>query len=112
MGAILRPIPISLLSDTLKYRLAEDGQYNGKYGEEHVIKHVRFQGLEKLNQSSYLLQGGSQGLIFIDAINSTGAVELPVGALVSVNGGEEYPVKKCTALKGYFGEVHHWEVEI
>ena len=48
---------------------------------------------------------------YIDATNSIGVFDIPVGSLVSVDGKPERAVVKTTAQMGY-GTIHHWKLEV
>lgn len=65
-----------------------------------------------MRATDYQLQDGTSGLLFVDAVNTAGAVELPAGSLVSVDGGPECCVSSCTRCVDERGRVHHWEVEL
>lgn len=107
----LAAIPKSLLPSTIEVRVPADGEYGGCYEEPVTIDHIRFDAAATIKPDQYTFSPGSKGLIFIDALNSEGAFELPVGTLVTIY-GEELSVVTVNTYCGYNGQVHHWEVEV
>lgn len=107
----LKPIPKSLMPDTIVVRVPKDGEYRGKFEMPVGIENVRFDSTESLNPNQYAFSEGSRGLIFIDAVNSVGAFEIPAGARITL-GDEDYLVVKTTSYAGFYGRMHHWEVEV
>lgn len=107
----LAAIPKSLLPDSIKVSVPADSDYRGKFEEPKLISNVRFDSVASLEGGRYIFAEGSAGLIFIDATNSYGAFEIPVGSRISL-GMQNYIVVKTTPYAGYFGRVHHWEVEV
>ena len=112
MGAVLKAIPRKLMPSTMSVRLRTEGKYGEAWGEPAEIRHVRFQSYDVKLAEAYKLQDGSKGLVYVDAVNSDGAFEVPQGSLVSIDGGEPMQVVRCTRLEGYFGQTHHWELEV
>lgn len=108
----LRPIPASLMPSAMTVRVPVQGDYSGEYSPPVTVERVRFDTYEALARRDYKLMDGSQGLVYIDAATSSPAFELPAGSLVSVDGGQEMQVVRCTRHAGFFGEVHHWEAEV
>lgn len=105
----LAPIPISALPDSMSVRTPnEDGV---GYKEPVNIAHVRFADVKVLQSNSYAIDDDSNGVIYVDKTNSSGAFAVPVGSLVSLDGGEELTVIKVTPYKGY-DEIHHWKLEV
>lgn len=112
--ARLRPIPRSLLPDAVEVFCPTESDYGGTFEQYgRTISHVRFNAESELRASGHVLDDGSTGLLFIDAVSSDGAFEVPVGSKVILNGEEPFKVaRKCTVLRGFDGIVHHWEVEL
>lgn len=108
----LMPIPRALLGSTAQVRVPAEGKYGGTYGDPQTIAGVRFVPAADMVRSGYVLTDGAKGMLFIDARSSDGAFELPVGALVSIDGAEELSVAKCSAFAGFGNQVHHWELEL
>ena len=51
------------------------------------------------------------GTLFVDAVMSAGAFEIPAGSRVEVH-GRSYVAAKVSRFEGFNGLVHHWEVEL
>ena len=107
----LSPIPPWLLGDDIEVRLPVESDYGGEYGEPFEMEHARFEDSAEMARRGYVFATPAKGLLFIDVANTTNAMRLPVGARVKVR-GEDMAVQKCTELKGFFGEAHHWECEV
>lgn len=107
------PIPKRLLTQTAKARIPVEGGFGGECGKPVTIERVRFEPSADVSQNDYQLQAPVRGTLFIDARNSSPAMPLPAGTLVSV-GGEvsEATVHSCAELSDGFGRVHHWEAEL
>ena len=112
MGAVMRPIPMSLLASDMVVRRPANGELGGEYGEPSSVEHVRFVESREMARRGYVLSDGAKGLVYVDAANSTGDLPVPVGSLASIDGGEELAVLKSVACPGFFGVVHHWELEV
>ena len=114
----MRPIPRRLLPDSMTARpaLAGPGHAGGEVGEPVEVGHVRFARASALRLNAYQLADESKGVVFVDAASSEGAVELPVGSMLTVrqaSGGTfEVCVTACRAYEGAGGRVHHWELEV
>lgn len=111
MGAVMPPIPLSLLPDDMSVRVPVDSDYGGEYAEAVKVEHVRFADSSSMARKGYVLADGSKGLVYVDAVNSAGAFEVPVGSLIEI-GGQELSAAKVVPCKGFFGVVHHWEIEV
>ncbi|MBQ9002333.1 MAG: hypothetical protein IJ087_10810 [Eggerthellaceae bacterium] len=53
----------------------------------------------------------SGGVVYVDAINSKGAFEVPVGSRVCI-GGRSYFVRKCEPGGDLLGRVECWRLEV
>ncbi len=107
-------IPLFAMPSTARVREPVDSEDGGAYAPEdsaRLISHVRFERSEALSRSRYVLSDAARGLLFVDAANSGGAYGIPVGSLVSVDGGEWLAATRVTPLS-VDGPVHHWEVEL
>lgn len=103
------PIPKSLLRQTAAVRVPRDGAFGGEYEEALAIEHVRFEPCAAIRQTDYQLQAPVAGTLFVDAVNSSPAMEVPAGSLVSVDGEvSEACVQECRVIRGA-GSIHHWE---
>ena len=109
---MLRPLPLAALPDDMEVRVPVDAPYGGALEEEpRLVRHVCFQPSEGIAPSQHVFQDGSRGLVFVDAVNSGGAFEVPVGSVVSIGGREDMTVVACTPHSP-FGVTHHWELEV
>lgn len=113
------PIPFRLLPSTMEVRVPADGDFGGEFAEPVMIGNVRFASVEEVTprlmgggRTGYVFSDGSKGLVYVDALNSAGAFEVPEGSLVSVDGGSKMSVVKNTRLEDFDGHVHHWEIEV
>lgn len=106
------PIPKALLGSSCAVRVPIDGEYGGEYSEPRAIENVRYCPRAELERTGYVFSDGSKGMLFIDRENSAGGFELPVGALVSIDGASEVAVIKCEPQIAFGPVVHHWEVEV
>lgn len=50
--------------------------------------------------------------MFVDAVNSVGAFEVPAGSRASVGGGPSMLVVKVERFDGLRGRAHHWELTL
>lgn len=89
----------------------EDGGRQG-FSEPVRLDGVRYEQKASVRATDYQLQDATTGPLFIDAVNTAGAMELPAGSLVSVDGATECCVASCTRYVDERGHVHHWEVEL
>lgn len=103
-----RPIPRNALPDTMTVRLALP---DGSFGEPQVIAGVRFQRVQSANDDEHRTADAGAGKVFVDAVNSVGAFEVPAGSRVGLR-GHSYYVRECRACEDFFGRVHHWELKV
>lgn len=106
--AWLRPIPARLLSDSC---LVREPAVDGGFGEPRAISHVRFERAQSVVANAHRSADAGAGTLFVDAVMSAGAFEIPAGSRVEV-GGRSYVAAKAARLEGFNGHVHHWEVEL
>lgn len=110
-------IPKRLLRDRMVVLLPDpEADYAGEYAERREVLAVLYQGRSALGRTTWSLADGASGRVYVDAVNSMGAFEPPVGARVEVSGPElpgtlAMEVKACQAYCGLRG-VHHWEVDV
>lgn len=109
---MLRPIPRSVLSSSVVVREPIEGDYGGAYGEPKTISNVRFIPSSRIVRGDIVLSDGVKGVLFIDAVNSAGAFDIPVGSLLSIDGAEDASAGKVDRFEGFAGVVHHWEIEV
>ena len=109
---MLRPIPISLMPDSMDVREPASGDYGGTYAEEaYTVVNVRFDANVPALETQYVMEEGARGIVFVDAANSLGAKEIPVGSLVTIR-GDEMAVMNVHRFEDFAGHVHHWELEV
>lgn len=104
------PLPRRLMRQTAVVRVPKnDSHYGGEFEEPMTIERVRFEASASIRRTDYQLQAPVKGTLFIDAVNSSPAMEVPAGSLVSVDGEvSEACVQECRAIRGA-GSIHHWE---
>lgn len=107
----MRTIPRQLMPLDCSVRVPVESTYGGEYAEPVEMHHVRFDQGEALARRDIVLSDGSRGLLFVDAVTTEGAFEIPVGSLVTID-GEELSAVKATRFETFLGHVHHWEVEL
>lgn len=104
------PIPRRLLTSKASVRVPVPG-FGGTYAEAREISHVCWQPEQPLRRTDHQAGAPCKGTLFIDAVLSEGAFEIPAGSLVSVDGDTECCVQECAALPSP-KNVHHWEVTL
>ena len=104
----IRPIPRSALPDVMTVRtpLAD-----GTFEEPQIIANVRFERTQKVSGDDHRSADAGQGTVFVDAVNSIGAVDVPAGSRVAVS-GRSMMVAESHACCDLFGRVHHWELKV
>lgn len=105
---MFRPIPRNALPDTMTVRLALP---DGTFGEPQVIAGVRFSRTQSASDDAHRTADAGAGVVFVDAVNSKGSFEVPVGSRVGVK-GHSYYVRECHPCEDLFGRVHHWELQV
>lgn len=105
--SFLRPIPRRLLSDDM---MVWPAMGDGSYGPSRLVRHVRFERSETAAQGGAHFTGGTSSTLFVDATNSEGAFEIPVGSRVLVGAGPSAYVQSCTRCYVLRGVVHHWKL--
>lgn len=106
------PIPKRLLPSRAEVRAPEEEGGRQGFSDKRLLLGVRYEQRASVRATDYQLQDATTGLLFIDAVNTAGAMELPAGSLVSVDGATECCVASCTRYVDERGHVHHWEVEL
>lgn len=104
----LRPIPRRLLPDDMLV-VPSDGQ--GGREAARMIRHVRLELEDAVSDETHR---GSvySGRVFVDAVNSSGAFEVPAGSRVVVGALPGMLVLSCKRCCVVRGQVHHWELEV
>lgn len=106
------PIPKRLLPSRAEVRVPEEEDGRQGFSDKRLLLGVRYEQRASVRATDYQLQDATTGLLSIDAVNTAGAMELPAGSLVSVDGATECCVASCTRYVDERGHVHHWEVEL
>lgn len=104
----LRPIPRRLLPDCMAVRVL-DGR--GGFLAPVEMAGVRFDRSQSACDEAHRSADAGAGTVFVDAVNTDGAFEVPAGSRVEVGGASLY-VRECRTRRGFNGEIHHWELEV
>lgn len=105
----LRPMPRRLLAvDMIVWPV--DGE--GGFLPARLVSHVRMEWEQGVADDPHRSADAGHGLVFVDAVNSAGAFEVPAGSRVLVSAGPSAFVKACRRCCVMHGEVHHWELEV
>lgn len=110
-GALMRsvrPIPRGALPDNMSVR---EPLPDGTFGEPRLICGVRFERAQRASDDAHRGADDGQGTVFVDAVNSVGAFEVPAGSRAVV-GGHAVFVAETHACCDLFGRVHHWELKV
>lgn len=107
MGS-LRPIPARLLAENAVVRVP-DGE--GGYAEGVAVSHVRFCRTQSVSGDDHRSADASAGKVYVDALNSIGAFEVPAGSRIDID-GNSYFVAECKRCEDFNGRVHHWELTV
>ena len=99
----LRPIPRRMLPDSMEVL---DG-----CEVVAAVGHVRLELDSSLGEDAYGARAVASGTVFMDALHSEGAFEVPVGTHVVVR-GMRLLVAGCRAFEAMSGNVHHWELAV
>lgn len=105
---IAPPIPGWMLDGEMAVS-APDGA--GGFLAPVVVSGVRFERVQSASGDSHRCADAGGGKVFVDAVTSAGAFEVPVGSRVEIEGVSMF-VRACRRVPGPRGEVHHWEVEV
>ena len=103
----LRPIPRALLPSTMQVMEPSD---DGTFGPVRTIEYVRFDRVHAVSGDDHRADAVT-GMIFVDAVNSTGAFEIPAGSRVLID-SVNLLVKSCARFEGLNGRVHPWELAV
>ena len=101
-------IPARLLPDDMSVRVP-DGR--GGLAEPVAVRRVRFVRAQSASDDAHRYADAGTGRVYIDAVNSVGGFDIPVGSRVGIR-GVDYFVWRCRACEGFGGAVHHWEVDV
>ena len=104
----VRPIPRGALPDVMAVRLEAP---DGSFGDPVLIAGVRFEETQAVCDDAHRGADGGAGTVFVDAVNSAGAFEIPAGSRVAVR-GRAMAVRSVHRCEDLFGRVHHWELKV
>lgn len=104
----VRPIPRGALPENMSVRLELP---DGSYGEPSIVAGVRFEETQSMTDDAHRSADDGAGTVFVDAINSIGAFDIPAGSRVAVR-GRSYIVRKVHRCEDLFGRVHHRELKV
>ncbi|MGI6535104.1 MAG: minor capsid protein [Eggerthellaceae bacterium] len=104
----LRPIPRRLLPDDM---LVFPSNGDGTFGAAKMVRHVRLELTDSVMDDPHR-ESAPSGRIFVDAVNSAGAFEVPAGSRVLVGALPRMYVRSCKRCVVVRGQVHHWELEV
>jgi hypothetical protein len=108
LARYMRPMPTRLLPDDMLV-FPSDG--SGGYGPARMIRHVRFEMSDDVVGDEHRGSAVS-GKIFVDAVNSKDAFEIPAGSKVLVNDLPRMYVKSTKRFCIVRGQIHHWELQV
>ena len=103
----LPQIPRRLLPDDAVVRVPD----GGGFAEGVAVRHVRFVRAQSVVDDDHRSADAGAGKVYVDAMNSAGAFEVPAGSRIDI-GGHSYLVAECKRCEGYAGRVHHWELVV
>ena len=104
----LRPIPLRLLADDAVVRVPDGA---GGFAEGVVVSRVRFRRVQSVADDDHRSADAGAGKVYVDALNSVGAFEVPAGSRIDI-GGHSYYVAECKRCEDFNGHVHHWELTV
>ena len=104
----LRPIPLRLLAEDAVVRVP-DG--DGGYGVGVAVSHVRFARTQSVVDDEHRSADAGNGKVYVDALNSDSAFEVPAGSRIDI-GGHSYYVAEVKRCEDFNGHVHHWELVV
>jgi hypothetical protein len=83
----------------------------GGYGAARMVRHVRLELVDAVSDEPHR-ESSCSGRVFVDAVNSQGAFEVPAGSRVVVGSLPGMRVLSCRRCCVVRGQVHHWELEV
>lgn len=101
----LRPIPRLYLNASIEVR---EIQADGTFAKPYEVAHVRYDGAVGVDTD---MGANVYGKIYMDALRSTGAKDIPVGSRITL-GDHDLFVRSVKCVCGAQGRIHHWEVEV
>lgn len=104
----LRPIPKRLLPDDM---LVWPAAGDGTFGRPALVEHVRFEMTDEVVEDEHRSER-VVGKVFVDAVNSKGAFEVPAGSRVLIGPLPSMFVRSCKRCRVIRNQIHHWELEV
>ena len=104
----VRPIPRGALPDVMTVRLE---QPNGTFGDPVIVANVRFEGKQSMADDAHRSADAGAGKVFVDAVNSIGAFDIPAGSHIAIR-GRCFIARSVHRCEDLFGRCHHWEIEV
>ncbi len=104
----LRPIPARLLPDTMSVRMP---LADGTLADAVTVSRVRFQRVQSASEDGHRSADAGSGEVYVDAVNSGGAFEVPAGSRVTID-EHSYLVAACRRCEDFNGRIHHWELDV
>ena len=104
----VRPIPRAALPDNMTVRVP---LADSTFEEPVLICYVRFERTDSVSDDEHRSADAGAGTVFVDAVNSIGAFDVPAGSWVAV-GGRSLFVRAVHRCEDLFGRVHHWEIKV
>lgn len=80
-------------------------------GEGVAVSHVRFARTQSVVDDGHRSADPGRGKVYVDALNSGGAFEVPEGSRIDI-GGRSYLVAECKRCEDFNGHIHHWELVV
>ena len=103
-----KPIPRTALPDTMTVRLPTA---DGGFADPVAVVGVRLVRRQSISKDEHRSADADAGTVYVDAVNSWGAFEVPAGSRLTIR-GRSYYVRECYAAEDLFGRVHHWELAV
>lgn len=104
----LRPIPLRLLAYDAQVRVPDGA---GGFAAGVAVGRVGLVLTQSVADDAHRGADAGAGTVYIDAVNSTGAFEVPAGSRVDIDGRSLY-VTACRRCEGVGARVHHWELTV
>lgn len=105
----LRPIPKRLLPDDM---IVWPAYGEGGFLPCRTVSHVRFEREESVCADAHRSADGGHRRVFMDAVNSAWAFEVPAGSRVLIGEGPSMVVASCARRCVVRGQVHHWALVV
>lgn len=104
----LRPIPLRLLAQDAVVRVPDGA---GGFAEGVPVGRVRLALAQSVADDAHRSADAGAGTVYVDALNSTGAFEVPAGSRIEID-GRSLLVAACKRCDGVGGRAHHWELTV